>query len=1236
MKKIINILIANFIFASILFAQPTITNLSPTSGAIGTTVTITGTNFSSTIVNNIVWFGGVKATVTSSTATSLTTTVPVGATHSPIRVLVNGLITESPKAFNITFIFGDISLTSIAPKVDFATGNLPYATALGDFDGDGKLDMAVTNYGSTTVSVYRNISTTGTVASSSFATKVDFATVERPAGISIGDLDGDGKLDMAITDDASNKVSVYRNTSTSGSVSFATKVDFEAGGGTTGILLGDLDGDGKLDIFVTNWGSNRMSVYRNTSEVGSLTTASFASSVVFGNGNSPYRVSLGDLDGDGKLDMAITDNAANKVSVFRNISTSGSITTSSFATKVDFVTGSSPKGITLGDLDGDGKLDIAVTNSSSSTISVFRNTSTSGSLTTSSFEAKVDFTTLTNPLGISLGDLDGDGKLDIAVANNGSAKMSVYKNTSTSGSLTTSSFASKVDFATGTTPQEILLGDIDGNGKLDIAVANFNSNTVSVLRNIGIPPPTIISFTPTTSGAGATVTITGTNFTGATAVTIGGTNATSFTVVSATSITAVVGSGATGTISLTTPGGTVTSSGTFTFIPAPTSSPTLVHPLTNAINRPVSDTLKWKSVTGATSYQLQMATAGNFGATTKDTTRSDTTFYLTGLTNNTKYFWRVRGKNIAGDGPFAIDSFTTVKQKYLITSTSNSNGTITPSGDTLVTHGDSVTYVMQANIGNQIDSIFHNNVKVWETNKRNQQTETHTFRNVTAPNTISVYFGVAKLLVKSSSSPNGKITPVGDTVLNYGSSLTYKIKPNFGYYTDSIIVNGTKVTTDTAYSFTNITSDQTIKATFNKGKAVITLSTRLIKYDTVMVGVKFSKPITVTNTGIDTLFITKWESISPDYHVNPPQASAFLLPNQSHTDSIWFKPTLVGMRFGKIVIMTNVGTDSIALEGYGKGKAILKFEPVTLLDFGLVRLNGNKVLSLKVRNEGNDTLRIKELFSNNPQEFMAILPPPIGMFIKPMGELNIDITATPKQLGMRSGKLVVSHNEGRDSLLLVARSYGEPKLKLFVSKIDFGPVKQTLTKDTMLVIKNEGDDTLKVIMQSSSTLFTIMNPAIIRMIQPNMEIKEPIKFTPTTLGSIAGMLYLRSNHMNPPPQTPKVDSIELVASVVTKVQVGIEIPKNYSITQNYPNPFNPSTTIRFGLPNESFVKLEIYNSLGQLVQTLVDEVMSAHYYEVKWEAGKNPTGLYFYKIIATDINNPNNKLIQTKKMMLVK
>ena len=96
------------------------------------------------------------------------------------------------------------------------------------------------------------------------------------------------------------------------------------------------------------------------------------------------------------------------------------------------------------------------------------------------------------------------------------------------------------------------------------------------------------------------------------------------------------------------------------------------------------------------------------------------------------------------------------------------------------------------------------------------------------------------------------------------------------------------------------------------------------------------------------------------------------------------------------------------------------------------------------------------------------------------------------------------------------------------------------------------------------------------------------------------------------------------------------IPEFYSLMQNYPNPFNPSTTIKFGLPVESNVKLEIYNSIGQLIDKLIDERLTAHHYEIKWETGKIPTGLYFYKLTAVDINNPVNKLIKTRKMLMVK
>ena len=117
--------------------------------------------------------------------------------------------------------------------------------------------------------------------------------------------------------------------------------------------------------------------------------------------------------------------------------------------KVDFATGADPHSVAIGDLDRDGKSDLVVANNSAGTVSVFRNTSASGSIDASSFVAKVDFSIGTNPKSVAIGDLDGDGKPDLAVVNGNGITVSVLRNKSVSGSITTSSFAAKVDFSTG-------------------------------------------------------------------------------------------------------------------------------------------------------------------------------------------------------------------------------------------------------------------------------------------------------------------------------------------------------------------------------------------------------------------------------------------------------------------------------------------------------------------------------------------------------------------------------------------------------------------------------------------------------------------------------------------------------------------------------------------------------------------------------------------------------------------
>jgi IPT/TIG domain len=169
----------SFSFSVTAAPQPTITSFNPTSGPVGTIVTITGINFSTTPTDNTVYFGATKATVTVATSTQLTVTVPVGATYQPISVLVGGLTAYSNNPFLVTFpCGGSIDANSFASKVDFssdATDWIP-GIAIHDMDGDGKPDIVVTNNATNSFSIFRNTATIGTIAAGSFSTHVDFST----------------------------------------------------------------------------------------------------------------------------------------------------------------------------------------------------------------------------------------------------------------------------------------------------------------------------------------------------------------------------------------------------------------------------------------------------------------------------------------------------------------------------------------------------------------------------------------------------------------------------------------------------------------------------------------------------------------------------------------------------------------------------------------------------------------------------------------------------------------------------------------------------------------------------------------------------------------------------------------------------------------------------------------------------------------------------------------------------
>ena len=95
------------------------------------------------------------------------------------------------------------------------------------------------------------------------------------------------------------------------------------------------------------------------------------------------------------------------------------------------------------------------------------------------------------------------------------------------------------------------------------------------------------------------------------------------------------------------------------------------------------------------------------------------------------------------------------------------------------------------------------------------------------------------------------------------------------------------------------------------------------------------------------------------------------------------------------------------------------------------------------------------------------------------------------------------------------------------------------------------------------------------------------------------------------------------------------IPAAYELQNNYPNPFNPSTTLRYGLPSNSNVTLKIYNMLAQVIAELVNGEQAAGWHTAVWNASVL-SGMYFYRIEAVSSNNPNNRFVDVKKMLLLK
>ena len=288
--------------------------------------------------------------------------------------------------------------------------------------------------------------------------------------------------------------------------------------------MADLDGDGKPDLATANSNDGTVSLLRNLSTPGNLTTNSFAAHVDVAAAAGCVNLAYGDLDGDGKPDLAVACYNSGAVSILRNTSSPGGFTTASFAPHVDLPTLNEPRTVEIRDVDGDGKPDVSVGEFNvGEAVSVFRNLATPGIIATNSFAPRIDFAEGAWADGFDLGDLNGDGRPDFAVVGQEPSQRSFFANLSTPGNFTNNSLAPRVDLASGSNPNDIVIGDLNGDGRPDVVFCNQYGNTIYIYQNLtpfagttNPPPapqiPVITAFAPVLGTNGTVVVLTGTNF----------------------------------------------------------------------------------------------------------------------------------------------------------------------------------------------------------------------------------------------------------------------------------------------------------------------------------------------------------------------------------------------------------------------------------------------------------------------------------------------------------------------------------------------------------------------------------------------------------------------------------------------------------------------------------------------------------------------------------------------------
>lgn len=484
-------------------------------GAAGFKLTVNGTGFVSGATVN--WNGSPLVT-TFVSGSQLTGEVPASdiANAGTASVTVVNPGTDAALS-NVVFLPINLPVDFSFETSALSDGFGAESVTTADLNNDGVLDLIVADATGGTVSVLLGNGDGTFQAPVKY--KVGKGTATQSFQVAVGDFNGDGIPDFVVSDGVDNRVSVFIG---NGDGTFKSGVTYAAGTGPSSVAVADVNGDGKLDLVVSN-----QSCPHDTCGVATV-------SILLGNGDGTFQpqtdyaagqdanwVTVGDFNGDGKLDLAVADGQGNSDTSAALILLGNGDGT--FQSPVSYPLNTNAASIATADFNGDGKLDLAVVDN----IGVVSILLGNGDGT---FQPRVDYPVSSFPWGsISIGDFTQDGNLDIAVADSGAKCISVLLG---NGDGT---FPPSIQIAAGALPHGVVAGDFNQGGHLDFAVADKNRKTVTILLQNGTVSlsPASLNFGVQLVGSGAKKEVTlanaGTSTLTMTGIAISGTDAADFT-----------------------------------------------------------------------------------------------------------------------------------------------------------------------------------------------------------------------------------------------------------------------------------------------------------------------------------------------------------------------------------------------------------------------------------------------------------------------------------------------------------------------------------------------------------------------------------------------------------------------------------------------------------------------------------------------------------------------------------